>query len=62
MIPKDCKRLAEVVFPIAEVPRRITPERSPVHPERQGSPVLHTRLLRSDAGFALRNSSRDGGS
>ena len=25
MIPKDCKRLAEVDFPIAEVSRRITP-------------------------------------
>jgi hypothetical protein len=61
MTPKDCKRLAEVVFPIAEVPRRITPEGSPVHAERQGSPVVHTRLIRSDAGFAWRNYSRDGG-
>lgn len=62
MIPKDCKRLAEVDFPIAEVPRRITPEGSLVHAGRQGRPVVHTLLMRTDAGFALRNYSRDGGS
>ena len=62
MIPKYYKRLAEVDFPIAEVPLRITPEARPVPAGRQGRPVVHTLLIRSDAGFAWRNYSRDGGS
>jgi adenine-specific DNA methylase len=34
MIPKECKRLAEVAFPIAVVPRRAAREKSirPGHP------------------------------
>ena len=62
MIPKDCKRLAEVDFPIAEVSRRIAPEARPVPAGRQGRPVVYTLLIRSDVGFAWRNYSRDGGS
>jgi len=62
MIPKDCKRLPEVDFPIAEVSRRITPEARPVPAGRQARPVVHTPLIRSDCGFAWCNYSRDGGS
>jgi len=60
MIPKDCKRLAEVDFPIAEVSRRITPEARPVRAGRPARPVVHTLLIRSAAGLAWRNYSRDG--
>lgn len=60
MIPKDCMRLAEVNFPIAEVSRRITPEAKAVLVGGQGRPAVHTLLVRSDAGFACRNHSRDG--
>ena len=43
MIPKDCKRLAEVDFPIAEVSRHAAREKS----IRHGDPgTLH--LLRTD--------------
>lgn len=62
MIPKDGKRLAEVDFPLSEVSRRITPEARPVPARRQGRPVVHALLIRSDAGFAWLNYSRDGGS
>lgn len=62
MIPKDCKRLAEVDSPIAEVSRRIAQEAGPVPARRQGRPVVHALLIRSDAGFTWRNYSRDGGS
>lgn len=62
MIPRDCKRLVEVDFPSAEMSRRITPEARPVPAGRQGRPVVHTPLIRSDAGFAWRNYSRNGGS
>ena len=57
MIPKDCKRLAEVDFPIAEVSRHITQEARPVPAGRQGRPVVQTLLIRSDANY-----SRNGGS
>ncbi len=62
MIPKDCKRRADVDFPIAEVSRRITAEARPVPGRRQGRPVVHKLLIRSDTGFAWRNYSRDGAS
>ena len=62
MIPEDCKRLAEVEFPIAEMSRRITTEARPVPAGRQGTPAVHTLRIRSDAGFAWCNYSRDGGS
>jgi len=61
MIPKDCKRLAEVHCSIAEVSRRITPKARPVPAGRQGRPVVQTLLIRSDVGFVWRNYSRDGG-
>ena len=60
MIPKDCKRLAEVDFLIAEVPRRVTPDARPVRAGRPGGPVVHALHIGSDAGFAWRNHSRDG--
>jgi hypothetical protein len=62
MIPKGCKRLAGVDFPIAGVSRRTTPEARRVPAGRQGRPVVHTTLIRSDAGFPWRNYSREGGS
>ncbi len=60
MIPKDCKRLAEVDFPIAEVSRRITSAARPVRAARPGRPVVHMLLISSAAGFAWHNYSRDG--
>jgi hypothetical protein len=60
MITKDCKRLAEVDFPIAEVSRCITPEARPVREGRPGGLVIHKLLIRSVVGFAWRNHSRDG--
>jgi adenine-specific DNA methylase len=39
MIPKDCKRLAEVDFPIAEVSRHAAREKSIRH-EHPSTPVL----------------------
>ena len=60
MIPKDCKRLAEVDFPIAEVSRRITPAAAPVCAEQPSRPVVHLLPIRSAAGVAWRNYSRGG--
>lgn len=60
MMPKDHKCLDYVDFPIAEVSRPITPEAAPVPAGEQARLVVHTLLIRSDAGFAWRNYTQDG--
>ena len=60
MIPKDCKRLAEVDFPIAEMSRCVTPKARPVRAGRPGGPAVQTLHIRSAAGFAWRDHARDG--
>ena len=48
MIPKDCKRLAEVDFPIAEVSRHAAREKS----IRHGPPKLTRRIGESPPQYA----------
>ena len=60
MMPKDHKCLDDLNFPIAEVSRPITPKATPVPAGRQAGLVIHTLLIRSDAGFGWRNYSQDG--
>ena len=60
MIPKNCKRLAGVDFPIAGVSRRVMSEVRPVRSGRPVGPVIHTLLIGSAPGFAWSDHSRDG--